>query len=132
MLEGSQASSVSPYVFADGSGFRQLSICTLENRHKRIRQVLGLLAGAVIHSFRHTFGSRLGEAGADSFTIMRAMGHSGVTVSQKYVHPTPGATDRAYERLDAVNQRTNAVLTGSEKRQLPAAIPATVSECELE
>ena len=36
---------------------------------------------------------------------MRAMGHSNVTVSQKYVHPTPEAMERAFERLEALNQR---------------------------
>jgi integrase len=37
----------------------------------------------VLHSLRHTFGMRLGESGADAFTIMQLMGHSSVTVSQK-------------------------------------------------
>lgn len=97
-----------------------------------MRQALGLPADAVIHSFRHTFGTRLGKAGADAITIMRAMGHSSVIVSQKYIHPTPGAMERAHEQLDAASQRPNAALPGSEKRQLPDTIPATVSEGELE
>jgi hypothetical protein len=53
---------------------------------------------------RHTYGTRLGEAGADAFTIMRLMGHSSVTVSQKYVHPSPEAMERAVQRLDQMNQ----------------------------
>ena len=56
------------------------------------------------HSFRHTFGTRLGESGADAFTIMKLMGHSSVTVSQKYVHPSPEAIVRAVERLEALNK----------------------------
>ena len=45
--------------------------------------------------------TRLGEAGADAFTIMRIAGHSSVTVSQRYVHPSPEALERAFERLEA-------------------------------
>jgi integrase len=52
-------------------------------------------ADFVLHSFRHTFGTRLGETGADAFTIMRLMGHSTVTVSLRYVHPSPEAMENA-------------------------------------
>ena len=42
---------------------------------------------------------RLGEAGADAFAIMRLMGHSTVTVSQRYVHPSPDAVELAFGRM---------------------------------
>lgn len=58
----------------------------------------------MLHCLRHTYGTRLGEAGADAFAIMRLMGQSSVTVSQRYVHPTPEALERAVERLEALNQ----------------------------
>ena len=57
----------------------------------------------VIHSLRHTMLTRLGEAGADAFAIMKIAGHSSVTVSQRYVHPTPEGMDRAFERLEILN-----------------------------
>src|ERR1039457_76069 len=69
----------------------------------------------VLHSLRHTFGTRLGESGADAFTIMRLMGHSTVTVSQRYVHPSPEALELAYERMTAMNLRrlpTNSPIVG--------------------
>jgi hypothetical protein len=47
--------------------------------------------------------TRLGEAGADAFTIMRIAGHSSVTISQRYVHPTPDPLQRAFERLENLN-----------------------------
>jgi hypothetical protein len=59
--------------------------------------------------------AQLGESGADSFTIMRLMGHSTVTVSQRYVHPSPESVELAFERLTALNlQRvpTNSPTTG--------------------
>lgn len=61
--------------------------------------------------------TRLGEARVDAFTIMKIAGHSSVTVSQRYVHPSPDALGRAFERLEAYNA------TG--KREA-ATIPATV------
>jgi site-specific recombinase XerD len=70
----------------------------LDSRHKRMRQALKLPAAAVIHSFRHTFGTRLGEAGADAFSIVKTMGHSSLLVSQKYVHSTPEAMEPAVGR----------------------------------
>jgi site-specific recombinase XerD len=48
--------------------------------------------------------TRIGEAGADAFTIMKLAGHSSVTVSQRYVHPTPEAVERAFDRLEALNR----------------------------
>jgi hypothetical protein len=48
--------------------------------------------------------TRLGEAGVDAFTIMRIAGHSSITVSQRYVHPTSEAMERAFEKLEAFNR----------------------------
>jgi len=67
-------------------------------------------AGFVLHSLRYTCGTRLGEGGADAFTIMRLMGHSSVTISQRYVHPTPEALERAVERLEGLNQKAQKAL----------------------
>jgi integrase len=76
----------------------------LNEQHATIRKLLKLPADCVPHSFRHTYGTRLGETGADAFTIMRLMGHSTVTVSQRYVHPTPEAMENAVSRMEAYNQ----------------------------
>ena len=54
-----------------------------------------LPADCVIHSCRHTFCARLGESGCDAFTIMKLAGHSSITISQRYVHPTPERLDSA-------------------------------------
>ena len=58
----------------------------------------------VIHSLRHTKLTRLGEAGADAITITKIAGHSSVTVSQRYVHPSPEAVERAFERLESLGE----------------------------
>ena len=56
-------------------------------------------ADFVLHSLRHTMLTRLGESGVDAFTIMRIAGHTSIVVSQRYIHPTPEAVERAFERL---------------------------------
>jgi len=44
--------------------------------------------GLVWHDLRATFGTRLGEAGFDAFTIASLMGHSNVRTTQRYVRAT--------------------------------------------
>jgi hypothetical protein len=34
---------------------------------------------------------------------MKLMGHSSVTVSQRYVHPSPESVERAFERMQTLN-----------------------------
>ncbi len=69
-----------------------------------VRETLKLPADFVIHSLRHTMLTRLGEAGVDAFTIMRIAGHSSITVSRRYVHPSPESVEHAFARLEASNQ----------------------------
>jgi site-specific recombinase XerC len=93
MLKRRKAQTDSAWVFAEDAA-RPMLNSSLDHLHKKLRklrQVLKLPGDFVLHSLRDTYGTRLGEAGADAFTIMRLMGHSTVTVSQRYVHPTPEA-----------------------------------------
>lgn len=53
--------------------------------------------GLVWHDLRATFGTRLGEAGFDAFTIAALMGHNNVRTTQRYVR----ATER--NKREAVN-----------------------------
>lgn len=75
----------------------------LNQQHSALRVLLKMLDDFVPHSFRHTFGTRLGETGADAFTIMKLMGHSSVTVSQRYVHPSPQAMENVVSRMESWN-----------------------------
>jgi integrase len=96
-----------------------LSESRLDQQHLRLRKLLKLPSDFVLHSLRHTFGTRLGESGADAFTIMKLMGHSTVTVSQRYVHPSPETIETAYERLMTLNRRgvpTNVPTVDDERK----------------
>lgn len=101
-------------VFHRGDG-KPLSSTLLDQQHARAREALKLPKDFVLHSLRHTYGTRLGETGADAFTIMKLMGHSTVTVSQRYVHPTPETLEAAVERLAELNLQklpTNSTTAG--------------------
>ena len=78
---------------------------SLDHMHAQVRSQLGLPREFVLHSLRHTMLTRLGEAGADAFTIMRIAGHSSITVSQRYVHPSKQNLERAFEQLESLNER---------------------------
>jgi len=67
--------------------------------------------------------TRLGEAGADAFTIMKIAGHSSVTIPQRYVHPSPESMERAFERLDALN--------AMKREQVPTQSPTAVRAVPL-
>jgi hypothetical protein len=58
----------------------------------------------VVHSLRHTMLTRLGLPGVDAFTIMKMAGPSCITISQRYVHPSPESVERAFEKLEQSNQ----------------------------
>jgi integrase len=53
----------------------------------------------VLYSLRHTFLTRLGESGCDAWTLARIAGHSSVSMSTRYVHPSEDSVLAAVERL---------------------------------
>lgn len=124
MLKGRRVEDKSPWVFPGDDGKPFLG-SSLDHQHKRVRDLLRLPVDFVIHSLRHTMLTRLGESGADAFTIMRVAGHSTVTVSQRYVHPSPETIERAFERLERLNSGATESLPEGLKKLLPATIPAT-------
>ena len=64
------------------------------------------------HDLRHTFATRLNEAGADPYTIRDLLGHSTTTMSADYTHSTSEGRRQA---VDAMNQNRRAA--ASELRQ---------------
>jgi len=56
-----------------------------------------------VYSIRHTFLTRLGESGCDVWTLARIAGHSNISISQRYVHPSEDAVLNALSRLSGHN-----------------------------
>lgn len=87
----------------DGMVFH-VSKSTLEHQLRRFRKQLKLPQDFVLHSFRHTFGTRLGEDSATAPQIRQLMGHQSMATSQKYVHQLNEGIAELVQRMDARNQ----------------------------
>ena len=100
LLRQRQISECEHVVVMDSDPTPRASISALNHAHERVRGLAGLPGDFVLHGLTHTFDTRLGEEGAGAFTIMRMMGHTPITVSQSYVHPTPETMESAILSLD--------------------------------
>jgi integrase len=87
--------------------------CSLKKQHsKAIKD--SKVRPFVLYNLRHTFLTRLGESGCDAWTLARVAGHSSVSISSRYVHPSHDAVLAAVSRLDGHNSRHN-----KQQRELP-------------
>jgi integrase len=121
VLDRQREISQCEYVFVRDTDSKQpASVSAVSHAHDDVRRKLEMPAEFVLHSLRHTFGTRLGEAGADAFTIMKLMGHSTITMSQRYVHPVPETMDRAIERMENAG---TLVPIGSRVLEVPTVVP---------
>jgi integrase len=126
MLRTRMREAGAPSVFANREGQRYL-VTSINHLHQKVRDAMGLPKDFVIHSLRHTMLTRLGESGVDAFTIMRIAGHSSITVSQRYIHPSPEAMERAFQRLQ---DQDGVVEAEMPKRLTTVTIPVTVGSAK--
>src|SRR5215469_14562260 len=63
---------------------------SLRKQHRKALRDCGVRP-FVLYSLRHTFLTRLGESGCDVWTLARIAGHSSVSISSRYVHPSEDA-----------------------------------------
>lgn len=73
------------------------------------------------HDLRHTAATRMADAGADAFTLMRILGHSDIRMTTRYTHATDAALRRAVENLDEKDEKSdfgNVLVTKQQKRAL--------------
>ena len=72
----------------------------VERIWKRFKQQQGITDGGwVIHAMRHTFASRLVRKGIDLYTVKELLGHSTITVTERYAHRTPPNCKRRWRSL---------------------------------
>ena len=103
------------WVFLASDGEGHLSYNTIKCQHDRTLERLKSVKRFRLYDLRHTYLTRLGEAGADAFTIRKMAGHSSILTSQRYVHPTPERVEQAVSRLEEYNRRKVAELTANMK-----------------
>lgn len=70
------------------------------------------IVGLRFHDLRHTFASRLVESGVDIITIKDLLGHSSVTITERYTHPNRGLKKVA---VDLLAQESDAPVEGSKE-----------------
>ena len=58
-----------------------------------------------IHDLRHTFGTRAAEAGAPLRAIQDVMGHSSITMTERYAHATHEGKRRVVEAAGLKRER---------------------------
>jgi integrase len=73
--------------------FRSLAQRAAQNNEKPVRPF-------VLYSLRHTFLTRLGESGCNVWTLARVAGHSSITMSARYVHPSEDSVLNALAGLE--------------------------------
>jgi integrase len=103
MLATRARKSSSEFVFPGKNG-NPILVTSLDHQHSKVRELLKMSEDFVVHSLRHTMLTRIGLLGVDAFTIMKIAGHSSITISQRYVHPSPESVERAFEKLEAANR----------------------------
>lgn len=80
-------------VFARREKFN-LTISQAEKRWSAVKRKAGILDPTlVLHSARHTYASRLVEAGVDLYRVKQLLGHHSITQTERYAHLSPASKD---------------------------------------
>ena len=75
------------------------------------------------HDLRHTFGTRLADAGVDVVKIKELMGHASIVTTMRYIHATDQGKRGAIVVLSEYRQQHCRKFVTSEPRQsLPSAL----------
>ncbi|HKD86186.1 MAG TPA: tyrosine-type recombinase/integrase, partial [Terriglobales bacterium] len=89
---------------------------SLKLQHKKALK-LAKVRPFEVYCIRHTFLTRLGESGCDVWTLARVAGHTNISISQRYVHPSEDAVLNALSRLGGHNSGHSAEKANSAEAQ---------------
>lgn len=103
----------SEYVFPEAMVFTPSAISV---RFRTLCRRLGI-KDLRFHDLRHTCGTRLAERGHGIETISKALGHSSITMSMRYVHPKD-SVKRAMEDLANFESMATNIATSKELEEL--------------
>ena len=91
-----------PYVFPNREDFNR-PLTTVKKAHAEALRKAEIDPPFRIYDLRHTFGSRSAMAGVDLATLKELMGHSDISTTMRYVHPTPEHKQEALRKLERFN-----------------------------
>ena len=76
---------------------------TIKNSHPKAVRSAQIKPRFRLYDLRHTFGSRSAMAGVDLASLKELMGHSNISITMRYVHPTPEHKQEAVRKLERFN-----------------------------
>jgi integrase len=80
-----------------------MPMITIQKAHEDALKEARLKSRFRLYDLRHTFGSRSAMAGAALATLKELMGHSNISITMRYVHPTPEHKREALRKLERFN-----------------------------
>jgi integrase len=96
------------WVWAARTRSGHMESSSLKRQHKQVFKTLAKnsetanqkpVSKFVLYSLRHTFLTRLGQSGCDTWTLAKIAGHSDIRISTRYVHSSGDAVHAAMARL---------------------------------
>lgn len=120
-----RVSDKSPWIFPSPRNPGQ-HISRLNGAHDRLctkALKAGISLNFVLYDLRHTFATRMAQAGVDLATLAAILGHSSIRIVQRYVHPT------AEHKRMAMLRYEDALRVAARKR--PARVAGRVSKATL-
>jgi integrase len=123
LLEFSQPGGNAEYVFTNpDSGTRYTDVKKSFSAACREAGITNF----TFHDLRHTFGTRLADAGVDVVKIKELMGHASIVTTMRYIHATDQGKRGAITVLSEYRQKRRHKFVTDEKRQ---ALQPAVSHC---
>lgn len=107
---GRRLAGISPWVFPSHLDHTK-HVPRLNSAHDRLCEATEkakVPIAFVLYDFRHTFATRMAQAGIDLATLAAILGHNSIRIVQKYVHPTAEHKKAAMMRYEQT-QRTEQV-----------------------
>jgi integrase len=94
LLEG--LPKTSSYIFpSPKTGKRMIDLKRKFDEARKKAEIVNLR----FHDLRHTFATRMANAGVDIFTLAELLGHSDIRITKRYAHGTEETKRRAVEKL---------------------------------
>lgn len=126
ILKRRLAKAKGPYLFPHRHDPNK-PLTTLKKAHEEALRKAEITPRFRVYDLRHTFGSRSAMAGVDLATLKELMGHSQISMTMRYVHPTPEHKRQAVNKLEQFN--VEQVFALYENREgVPTKVPTVANQ----